>query len=418
MDYCIQPPEELIEARVQLPLSKSFANRLLVIKAIMGKPMNVDSSASEDIKALAHGIESSDKHEVNIGAAGTAMRFLLAYYAAKPGTDIILDGSDRMRRRPVKILVEALKELGADIEYTAEEGFPPVKIKGKKLEGGSIRLRADVSSQYTTALMLIGPMMAKGLTITLEGEPVSTSYIKMTAAIMRDCGIDAEITGNEIEINSGIYHLPPKLEDIDWTAASYWAEIVALSAGFISLPGLDPESNQGDVKMLEIFNKLGVDHAELDDEKGLELMAHPEVHSRIDLDLSDNPDLAQTVIVTCILLNIPFNICGLSTLRIKETDRLEALKTELLKFGCMVEIDGNDTLRWDGKTYPIHQRPIIETYSDHRMAMSFAPAAILLPGIVIKDADVVNKSYPGFWDDLRSAGFSVEEFKEETPYQE
>lgn len=418
MDFCIYPPDEIIEATIKLPQSKSFINRLLIIKALTGETILTNPEWSDDIQNLANGLNASSGNRINVGGAGTAMRFLIAFFATRQGTEVTLDGSTRMRQRPVKILVDALRELGAEIAYENEEGFPPVKISGRKLQGGTLTIKPDVSSQYISALMLVAPYMEKGLTMRLDGEPVSAAYIRMTAAMMRSCGIDVEIAGNEITIEPGKYHLPEKQEDLDWSAASYWAEIVALSAGFVTLTDLDIESPQGDREMLAIFEKLGVDSTEAEEGTGVELMAHPELHSRLDIDMTDNPDLVQTVAVTCALLNIPFNISGLSTLRIKETDRLEALKAELLKFGCMVEIENNDRLTWDGRRFPITERPVIETYDDHRMALAFAPAALYIPGIVIKNAEVVSKSYPGYWDDLRLAGFTVEEFKEESASDE
>lgn len=410
MNYRILPPEGVIETTVNLPLSKSVENRLMVIKALAGRTPIPDDfpNDSDDIKSMAEGLSISNG-VFNVGAAGTVMRFLTAFYASIPGYEIVLDGSDRMRRRPISPLVDALKSMGADIEYIDKEGFPPIKIKGKALHGGEITVKADISSQFITALMLVGPYMGNGLKITLDGIPVSMSYIRLTADLMKKCGIDIEVGNDWVTIEKGEYLTDCPRSEPDWSAASYWAEIVALSAGFVTLKSLNLNSRQPDCAIRKYFGQLGVDIIESEDTDGVEMSANPEVHSRFNADLTENPDIAQTLAVTCALIGIPFVLTGLSTLKIKETDRLEALKNELLKIGCLVEIEGDDTLIWDGRRYPILNRPEFDTYNDHRMAMAFAPSALYIPGIVVKDVEVVNKSYPNFWDDLKTAGFGLEE---------
>lgn len=410
MDLRIFPPEDLIEQRIQLPISKSIENRILIMRALEGIfPEENSLTANDDIESLAKGLVYRDKAIINVGAAGTAMRFLTAYYSITPGVNVILDGSERMRNRPIGELVKALNSLGADIKYENKEGYPPLKICGRHLNGGKIEIPASVSSQYISALMLIAPYMQNGLEILLQGDIVSKSYILMTLELQRMAGIDVELDENRIIVHRGNYDIGKLLNEPDWTAASYWAEIVALSAGFISLQGLSSESVQGDRKIIDFFDMLGVNIIDDKDNASIEMSAHPEVHSRINIDLSDNPDLAQTLAVTCCLLNIPFEFSGLSTLKIKETDRITALKNELVKLGFLLETNNVDKLSWDGKTFPIRELPEIETYNDHRMALSFAPVAIYLPGLIIKNAEVVNKSYPTFWDDLRKAGFNLEE---------
>lgn len=412
MDIRIYPPEDIIEVEINLPLSKSVANRIAIMRALAGiVPENRDDQ-SDDIKSLINGIKSKDAKEVNIGAAGTAMRFLTAFYAATPGVDIILDGSRRMRERPISILVEALRQLGADISYVEQQDFPPLHIIGKKIQGGEIAIDSHVSSQYISALMLIAPYMEKGLTIQLKGDIVSASYLRMTLELLQSHGIEAELDDNTVIIKPGNYQFNGEYSELDWSAASYWAQIVALSAAFVNLPGLKSDSVQGDKNVIKLFKPLGVNVEDSEEFNGVEMCADPEVHSRINIDLTDNPDLAQTIAVTCCLLNIPFLIKGLSTLTIKETDRIAALINELMKLGCKVSTEYNETLEWDGKHYPIINIPEIETYNDHRMAMAFAPAALYLPGLVIKDADVVTKSYPAFWEDLKKAGFRIEQLSE------
>lgn len=411
--YQIFPPEELIDVEINLPVSKSVANRILIMEALAKTSISKMDGISDDIDALYNGIINSDKGTINIGAAGTAMRFLAAYYCINPDTDIILDGSERMHRRPIKPLVDTLKQLGADIEYLEQDGFPPLKIKGKKLMGGVVEIDTDISSQFVTALMLIAPYMENGLTINLRKNPVSMSYILMTLKLMELHGINILKEGNQIIISPGHYIFNESYSELDWSAAAFWAEIVALSAGFVSLPNLTFDSVQGDKKIKDFFLPLGVIIEECEDGDSLEMSASPEVHSRLNVDLSENPDLAQSLVVTCLLLNIPFRLTGLSTLKIKETDRINALKNESLKFGCNLEIENNDTIIWEGKHFPVFQLPVIETYEDHRMAMAFAPAALYIPGLIIKNHEVVGKSYPNFWDDMQKAGFTLKEINDE-----
>ena len=410
MDYRIFPPEQLIEGSVSLPLSKSISNRAIILNALTKNPQPLPTvAACDDTDSLLKALADTSAPNINIGAAGTAMRFLTAFYAATDGTDVILDGSERMRRRPIAVLVDALRSLGADIQYTGLQGFPPLHIKGTCLDGGQLTVKADISSQYISALMMIGPVMTNGLHITLDGEIISTPYIRMTAAMMRQAGVNVDIEGNTISIPHTSYN-PGAFQSIeaDWSAASYWYEIEALSSGFISLSGLHPDSIQGDAKVSSYFDSHGVCTIYSDQQPDLvELQANPDQAPRISFDMSGTPDLAQTIAVTCAMLGIPFSISGLSTLRIKETDRIEALRVELLKLGVILQIDGEITISWDGRRRPITSLPEFDTYNDHRMAMAFAPVALYIPGIVIRDAEVVSKSSPEFWDHLRSVGFEI-----------
>lgn len=424
MDLRILPPDEILQARITLPLSKSVSNRALIISALTpGSPAPSAVAECRDTDAMLAALSSSSS-EINIGAAGTAMRFLTAFFAAAPdhrGLTIILDGTERMRRRPIGPLVDALRALGAEIEYAGEEGFPPLRITGRELRGGKIDIPADVSSQYISALLMIAPVMTDGMTLTLTGRIMSEPYIRMTLAMMTRCGAEAEMRGNVITVAPRGYTPGASLPaEADWSAAAFWYEIDALTAGWVTLAGgLAPDSIQGDRAAAKLFERFGVTTSfdDLDDpEADAELSANPELAPRFDADLSANPDLAQALIVTAAMLGLPFNVSGLASLRIKETDRIEALRRELLKVGVVVEIEETgfaDTadivMSWDGTRRPIFELPVFDTYDDHRMAMALAPAAIYIPGIIIRQAEVVEKSYPGFWDDLRSAGFTLEE---------
>jgi len=403
MDYKIFPPEEILETSVTLPLSKSISARALVMGALGASEAGAVADCA-DTRAIA-GALSGHATNINIGAAGTAMRFLTAYYAATPGADIIIDGSERMRQRPIGALVDALRRLGADIEYTCLEGFPPLKIKGMSLSGGEIEVDSSLSSQYVSAILMVAPVMKSPLTLKLSGDIVSMPYINMTVQMMRDRGIDAEIERDTVYVRGGRYGGGCRPIEPDWSAAAFWYEIAAITAGWVTLNGLKAHDIQGDKALADIFPKLGV-LTEFTDE-GAELSATPDLYSRLDIDMTDTPDLVQALAVTACAIGMPFRMTGVGNLRIKETDRLEALRRELLKVGCVVEIEGDDVIAWEGRRMPVTEMPQIDTYNDHRMAMAFAPLSVFVPGIVVRDAEVVDKSYPAFWDDLRAAGFTV-----------
>lgn len=408
MNYRILPPDELIETTVNLPLSKSISNRALIISALTPggrRPQTV--AGCTDTEALLRGLDAPDGSRIDVGAAGTAMRFLTAYFAATPGRSVTLDGSERMRRRPIGPLVDALRAAGAEIDYLADEGFPPLAIRGRKLEGGELNISAAVSSQFISALMMIAPATQRGMTLHLGGTPVSQPYIDMTAELMTRAGAVIERRGDTLAIATGQYSPADFPVEADWSAASYWFEIAAISSGFVTLKGLTPQSLQGDARIAELIKVTGLTSEWTDGD--LELIPTPDPQSRLMVDLGGCPDLAPTLAVTCCLLSIPFRFTGLSTLRIKETDRLAALKEELIKFGFPLTVEDGDTLMWPGTRYPIFEPPVVETYGDHRIAMAFAPAALFIDGLVIKDAEVVEKSYPAFWDDMRHAGFTLQE---------
>lgn len=408
MDYAIFPPEEILQTTVSLPLSKSISARLLVLNAMTpGRPVLPRLADCDDTHALAQALEATSG-TVNIGPAGTAMRFATAYFAATPGVDIVLDGNERMRKRPIAILVDALRRLGAEISYLGEEGFAPLHIVGRKLRGGEIAVDASVSSQFLSALAMAAPLMEAPLTVALQNSPASLPYLKMTVGLLSMAGIDASLEGMTLTVAPGTPHpLDSLVVEPDWSAASYWYAIAALSAGWVSLPGLEASSLQGDSRCRIYGERIGViTEFDTEDIHGAELSASPDLFSRLDDDFQATPDLVPAFAVAAAMLGIPFRFTGVHTLRDKETDRIAALVAEADKFGFVFE-QGPDHIAWEGQRHPIMERPVVETYGDHRMAMAFAPCAVYLPGIVIRDVEVVEKSYPSFWDDLREAGFTL-----------
>lgn len=408
MNYRIFPPSRSRSTSVRLPLSKSISNRVLMMRKLTpGNPKMPNLANCDDTFAMIKAFTETSAESINVGAAGTAMRFLTAYFASYPGRTVFIDGSERMRQRPIGPLVDALRSLGANIEYTDKQGYPPLRITGTQMKGGEVALDADISSQYVSALMMIGPAMENGLTITLKGKPVSMPYIIMTLMMMLKAGIQVMLHDNTITIAPGPYRDCDITVEADWSAASYWYALVAVGAtDNVSLLGLEHKSIQGDSSVAQIYTRLGVATDTLADSDTV-LTRLGKTTSCMEIDLTDNPDLAQTIAVTCCLKYIPFRLTGLSTLPIKETDRLQALKTELHKLGFDITVENNDSLVWNGEITDIQPSPKISTYNDHRMAMTFAAASVMFPGIVIEDAEVVNKSYPKFWDDLSSAGFKV-----------
>lgn len=411
MDLKIFPPEELNSAPVALPLSKSESNRQIIISALTpGASMPCPVAECDDTDALLAALSDAGGH-VNIGAAGTAMRFLTAYFACKPGSDVTLDGSERMRQRPIGPLVDALRALGADIDYAGAEGYPPLHIRGRVLDGGSVELDASVSSQFVSALLMVAPTMVHGLELKLRGTVISRPYIDMTLSLMAAAGVKGEFNENTgaITVPNGVYSsgLPPV--EADWSAASYWFEIAAISAEEVTLQGLRRKSLQGDYAVCRLFAVTGL-QSKFASNGDLRLNLTPDAGSRLEVDFSDTPDLAQTMAVTCCLLMLPFRFTGLESLRIKETDRLAAMQMELSKLGFITDVEDSGTLTWSGARFdPGEVVEPIATYQDHRMAMAFAPAALFFPGLQICNAEVVSKSYPRFWHDLRAAGFTLEE---------
>lgn len=409
MNYRIIAPRR-IEGEIDLPASKSISNRVLLLNALCATPGRLSNLAQcDDTDAVLSALAQPDASEVNIGAAGTAMRFLTAYFATREGREVVIDGTERMRQRPIGVLVDALRQLGADIEYVEAEGYPPLKITGKRLHGGALTVSGSVSSQYITAILLIAPVIG-GITLTIEGEIMSRPYIDMTLALMDRYGVKAEWRENVIHVPAGEYTALEFTVEADWSAASYWWAMQAIvPQSRISLKGLEPQSLQGDSRIAELMSQMGVTgnwcgrYLDLRSNGGVGCCCFTFA------DLSGTPDIAQTLVVMLCLMGRPFRITGLRTLRIKETDRLEALRTELRKLGYVVKVEGDDAISWHLETTAAEASPHICTYHDHRMAMAFAPAAIRFPGLIIDDAQVVSKSYPLFWEHLRQAGFKIEE---------
>ena len=425
MQYILHAPDS-INSTINLPASKSISNRALVINALAHRYNNSQNaiihpenlSVCDDTDVIVAALRDMP-YEIDIKAAGTAMRFTTAYLCTQEGEHVIT-GTERMKHRPISVLVDALRQLGADIEYVENEGFPPLRIRGKKLEGGRLSIEGNVSSQYISALLMIGPAMKQGLTLHLTDNIISRPYIDLTICTMRVFGADVDwIDGSTIEVKPQAYKSVPFTIENDWSASSYWYEIIALLAkkhgnddkSVVRLPGLMDGSRQGDSAIRYIFSMLSV-KTEFAEKTQLTpnivtLSAHHRGLPRFDFDFTNQPDLAQTVVVTTALLGIPFRFTGLQTLRIKETDRIAALKNEMMKLGFILDDNEEGVLSWDGIRHEVRGNIVIDTYEDHRMAMAFAPACIMFPGLRINNPEVVSKSYPNFWNDLKAAGFSV-----------
>lgn len=406
----IFPPEGLIKAEIELPGSKSISNRLLMIRAVSGLPIHFKNlSDSEDTILLAKAIgqiQGKKSGTINIEHAGTDMRFLTAYLSIKEG-EWIVTGSDRMKQRPISELVNALREMGADISYLENEGFPPLKITGGKLYGGRIEIDGSISSQFISALLLVAPALGDELEIVLKGNVVSLPYIKMTVELLKLFGVFVSFNNKKIVVSPAPFNMlnDQFLVESDWSAASYWFNLVALAKNAeIELKFLDKFSLQADSILPEMYSKLGVRTEFI--EKGICIRGRQNIIEEFEYDFTNCPDIAQTIAVTCLGLGIKANLTGLQTLKIKETDRILALKTELEKLGASVEATEHSL-----KVYPPSQLTVkdhlVSTYNDHRMAMSFAPLAIICPGLKIENPDVVIKSYPAFWDDLQHSGFDL-----------
>lgn len=406
MQYLLNAPASL-HATVQLPASKSISNRALILHALSGgvtRPENL--SDCDDTQVMIRALDYMPD-VIDIHAAGTAMRFLTAYLCVTPDTHVIT-GTERMQQRPIRILVDALRTLGAHIAYTGNEGFPPLRITGTRLTGSEIELAGNVSSQYISALLMIGAVLPAGLKLRLTGDIVSRPYINLTLQLMHDFGVQAGWTSeSSIAVAPGGYRDTPFRVESDWSAASYWYQMTALSpdAPEVELLGLHAHSPQGDSRGAELFARLGV-QTEFTPQ-GVKLRKEGQPAGRLDEDLVDIPDLAQTFVVTCCLMGVPFRFTGLQSLKIKETDRICALITELRKLGYAVHAEQDSILWWDGERCPADPQPAIDTYEDHRMAMAFAPACLVRPDIRINEPQVVSKSYPRYWDDLRAAGFGI-----------
>lgn len=406
MDLRLSTHSGALSGEIAVTGSKSESNRLLILQAQFPEIAIENLSNSDDTRVLQKALTSSEQ-VVDIHHAGTAMRFLTAYFAAKEGREVVLTGSQRMQERPIGILIDALRNLGADIHYEKEEGYPPLRIKGRKLLKKEVKVQANISSQYISALMLIAPSLAEGFEIHLRGKVTSVPYILMTLQLLKQCGISGKFENNFISVSQQFS--VPKTEitvESDWSSASYFYSMAALSNNAeITLTSYREDSLQGDKSVADIYRKLGVKTTFLEGKILLE-KTPVELPEKLELDLANSPDLAQTIAVTCFGLGIEADFTGLHTLRIKETDRLQALKNELEKLGGEVEIT-EDTLHLSASA-AIKENISINTYNDHRMALAFAPLALITP-IVIKDAEVVSKSFPEYWENLQRLKFSVED---------
>lgn len=409
--YEIIAPETL-SADINLPASKSISNRALIIHALSGGQLPQNLSDCDDTRAVVNALRDMPE-TIDVGAAGTAMRFMTAYLAVTEGEHVIT-GSERMRHRPVGVLVDALRMLGATINYVADEGYPPLHISGHPLLGGKLEIPGNVSSQFISALLLIGPVMHLGLSLHLTGEIVSRPYIDLTIHVMHGFGAEVDWTSPDtIEVQPKPYSNAPYLIENDWSASSYWYELASLypiSEANVSMRGLEDSSRQGDSVVKYIFSLLGVKTAFDEPHSGkpttVRLTRHLDSVSQLSYDFLNCPDLAQTVVATCCGLGVTFHFTGLASLRIKETDRLVALQRELRKLGFIIQIINNEELLWDGSVCEPSMEPI-DTYEDHRMAMAIAPLAVKFPGLRINNPEVVTKSYPDFWKDLRKASFTI-----------
>jgi 3-phosphoshikimate 1-carboxyvinyltransferase len=400
------------ELKVKITGSKSETNRLLLLQALYSNISLENISKSDDSDVMVDALQQSkivniQSSIIDVHHAGTAMRFLTAFYAIQENNEVVLTGSSRMQERPIKILVEALQQLGAEISYEEKEGFPPIRIKGQKITKNKVTLKADVSSQYISALLLIASKLENGLELTLEGEITSIPYIKMTLSLLHEIGIETSFNGNVISVKPKlIIHNSKLIIESDWSSASYFYSIIALSeiGTQITLSSYKQNSLQGDAALAEIYKDFGVETVF---QKNSILLRKVAIHNSqlIIHNLKDCPDIAQTIAVTSFGLGIACHLTGLHTLKIKETDRLEALKNELTKLGAKISIT-NDALTIERSDSQIIESVSIATYQDHRMAMAFAPLALKVP-VIITNAEVVSKSFPTFWDDLKAIGFKM-----------
>lgn len=417
MNLLLQTTHSNLQAQIAVTGSKSETNRLLLLQALFPNITLANTSNSDDSEVMQKALESqgfsknqepiAKSQEIDIHHAGTAMRFLTAYFAMQEGREVILTGSARMQERPIKVLVEAIAQLGVNITYEKENGYPPIRIKGQKVTASKVTMAANVSSQYISALLLIAPKLENGLELTLEGEITSVPYIKMTLALLNDLDIQTSFEGNIIKVfPKEQVETKQMVVESDWSSASYFFSLVALSeTASITISSYKETSLQGDSALVEIYKKMGVvSHF---DNNTLSLSKLPNFKPEtLNLELNNTPDIAQTIVVTCLGLGIGCHLTGLHTLKIKETDRLEALRVELTKLGATITVT-DDSLTLEASQI-INHNIKIATYNDHRMAMAFAPLALKVP-IIIENAEVVSKSYPDFWEDMKILGFQIHE---------
>jgi len=409
MKYLVSKPDKTLKGSIILPGSKSVANRALIIHALSYSPYPIENLSESDDTRVMEQVFNSNTNVFDIGHAGTAMRFLTAFLAQIVG-EWTITGSERMKQRPIGILVDALNKLGARIEYLENDGFPPLKIYGSHLKGCVLELDGSVSSQYISALLMIAPTLEGGLTLRLKNKITSRPYIEMTLKLMEQFGVTHVWKGNEIRIAEQTYKARPFSVEADWSGASYCYQMAVMAEELdLELIGLTTESLQGDAQIAKWFEQLGIDTVAT--EKGSKLVKNGKaLPKQLNLNFIENPDVAQTFAVLCVMKQIPFHFTGLETLKIKETNRIAALQEELAKFGAQITEPVHGELKWDG-TFPLEKQvvPEIETYHDHRMALAFAPACQVYGPVAILDPMVVTKSYPNYWEDLKKVGFEVTE---------
>lgn len=410
MNYLLTSEHAPIHANIKLSGSKSISNRLLIIDAIGNLNLRFKNLATAEdtrlMKSALDQIKENNNPIIDIHHAGTDMRFLTAFLSCKKG-EWILTGSERMKQRPVGELVDALRKLGADIQYVEKEGFPPLKINGKQLEGGEININGGISSQFISALLLIAPTFINGLQLNIEGEMVSWPYIQMTIELLKQFGVKIDEAKNSFHIHHSSIQYPNQEYTVesDWSSASYWFSVVALAKeAEIILKHLFIPSLQADSVLPRIYDELGV-QCEYTNE-GLKLSKKPVTSTDFHYDYTECPDIAQTVAATCVGIGIPAYFTGLKTLKIKETDRISALKNELEKFGSTLNVT-SETIQITPQTHPVKDLKI-KTYHDHRMAMSIAPLSLIYKNIIIENAEVIEKSYPEYWLDLMRIGIKHE----------
>lgn len=402
-----------LQTTIALPASKSISNRALIINALSKQNDSLKNISDCDDTFVMVRALTQMPDVIDIMAAGTAMRFLSAYLSVVDGTRTIT-GTERMKHRPISVLVDALRTLGVRIEYVEKDGFPPLQITGGQQIGGCVSLPGNISSQYISALLMIGPILEQGLQLELTGEVISKPYINLTLQLMSDFGAQVKwVSNNCIQVFPTPYRAISYYIENDWSAASYWYEMIALSndqKAQVILPGLFSQSAQGDSAVQHIFNLLGVYTEFFTDKNGLShvrLSKKGTCTTDLHYDFIDYPDLAQTAVVTCCMLNIPFYFTGLQSLKIKETDRITALQIELKKLGYVIYEANHSILYWDGERCTPAANKAIDTYEDHRMAMAFAPCCLKVDSLVMNDPDVVSKSYPLYWKDMEQAGFEI-----------
>ncbi|APY08859.1 3-phosphoshikimate 1-carboxyvinyltransferase [Winogradskyella sp. J14-2] len=395
------------QSSITITGSKSESNRLLLLKALFPQ-LEINNISNSDDSVLMTKALASDRAHIDIHHAGTAMRFLTAYFSIQEGKEVILTGSSRMQERPIGILVEALRQLGADILYEKTAGFPPLKIKGKKLKNSKVSLKANVSSQYISALLLIASKLENGLELTLEGKITSVPYINMTLQLLNEIGVETTFLDNVITVKPHNSDVKTKILTVesDWSSASYYFSIAALSNvdTTLRLSSYKKDSLQGDSILSELYKEFGIETSFKNNSVTIKKVRKVDGNKTIEIDLRNAPDIAQTIAVTAFGLGLECHLTGLHTLKIKETDRLVALKAELEKFGAEVEITDESLYLKPSKS--IKSDVSVETYNDHRMAMAFAPLG-LKTTLQINNAEVVSKSYPQFWDDLKTLGFQL-----------